>query len=132
MMNYLEFVNDSYVSWNIQHNFNGFFFNKIPLFKKLKLREVMTFKGIWGNLNDSNNPGLNPSLIQFVKTPDGRAQTFTLRSKPYMEASVGVANIFKALRIDLLKKLNYLDHPDVPKLFGVKGLGLRFGAELNF
>jgi hypothetical protein len=131
-MNYMEFVNDSYVSWNIEHSFNGFFFNRIPLFKKLKLREVATFKGIWGSLSNGNNPDLNHSLIQFIKKPDGQAQTFTLNSKPYMEASFGVSNIFKVIRIDLLKRLNYLDHPDVPQLFGVKGLGIRFKAGFDF
>ncbi|MEM6320529.1 MAG: DUF5686 family protein [Bacteroidota bacterium] len=66
MMNFLEFTNDAYVSWNMQHSFNGFIFNRIPLLKKLKLRELITFKGVWGSLRDANNPNLNPELIQFT------------------------------------------------------------------
>ncbi|MFT6807361.1 MAG: hypothetical protein ACJA01_000581, partial [Saprospiraceae bacterium] len=27
---------------------------------------------------------------------------------------------------------NYLDHPDVPELFGVKGLGLRARVKVEF
>ncbi len=84
-----EFANDAYVSWKTEHFFNGFIFNKIPLFKRLNLREVITFKGVWGNLSDKNNPLKNPGLIQFINNEDGRQQTFTLESKPFMEASAG-------------------------------------------
>lgn len=132
MMNFLEFTNDAYVSWNIQHYFNGFIFNKIPLFKKLKLREVITFKGVWGSLRDANNPNLSPELIQFTRDVNGAQETFTLDEKPYMEASVGVTNIFKVGRIDLVKRLNYLDNPNVPTLFGSKGLGIRFMVKFEF
>ena len=43
----------------------------------------------------------------------------------YMEASVGVANIFKVLRIDYVRRLNYLDHPNVAKW----GIRARFKLE---
>ena len=41
LMNVEEFVSDHYVGLNIDHYFNGFFFNKIPLLKKLRLRELI-------------------------------------------------------------------------------------------
>src|SRR5690606_31144004 len=44
LMNFLEFVSDHYAAINIDHNFNGFFLNKIPLLSKLKLREMVSFK----------------------------------------------------------------------------------------
>lgn len=132
MMNFLEFTNDAYVSWNMQHYFNGFIFNKIPLLKKLKLREVITFKGVWGSLRDANNPNLNPELIQFTRDATGQLETFTLDDKPYMEASVGITNIFKVGRVDLVQRLNYLDNPNVPSLFGVEGLGIRFMVKFEF
>ncbi len=34
-------------------------------------------------------------------------------------------NIFKFGRIDIVKRLTYLDNPNMPVLFGVKGLGIR-------
>ena len=132
MMNFLEFTNDAFVSWNMQHYFNGFIFNKIPLLKRLKLREVITFKGVWGSLNDVNNPNLHPELIQFTTDANGQQETFTLDEKPYIEASVGVANIFKVGRIDLVQRLNYLDNPNVPELFGTTGLGIRFMVKFEF
>ena len=37
-MNFLEFVSDRYVSLNMDHSFNGFIFNKIPLDKKAEIK----------------------------------------------------------------------------------------------
>lgn len=132
LMNYLEFTSDAYLSWNIEHYFNGFIFNKIPLLKQLKFREVITFKGVWGSLSDQNNPTINKDLIQFIQNTNGEVETTTLQSKPYMEASVGILNILKFGRIDLVKRLTYLDAPNVPVLFGAKGLGIRFMLRFEF
>ena len=113
LMNFLEFVSDHYASLNIDHNFNGFFFNKVPLLKKLKLRESVSFKILYGGLRDENNPAYDPSLLLFPTTATGAVMTHTLEREPYMEGSVGVGNIFKLLRVDLVKRFNYLDHPVV-------------------
>lgn len=131
MMNYQEFVNDVFVWAGVEHYLNGFFFNRIPLFRKLKLREVISFKGIYGQLSDQNNPLKNPELIQFVEE-DGRPITYTLEDRPYMEASAGVMNIFKFGRIDMVKRLNYLENPEVPEMFGVKGLSMRIKMSFSF
>ncbi len=132
MMNFLEFASDEYVKLNFRHYFNGFFFNRIPLLKKLKLREVITFKSIYGGLADGNDPNKNPNLIQFTRTEDGIQETFSLNDKPYMEASFGILNIFKVLRLDFIKRLTYLDNPNIPELFGVKGLGIRGRVYVEF
>ena len=113
LMNFLEFVSDRYASINIDHNFNGFFFNKIPLLNKLKLREVMSFKGLYGGLRAENNPFANISSMRFVQNEDGVAITNSLNRGPYMEGSVGVGNIFKILRVDLVKRFSYLNNPMV-------------------
>lgn len=113
LMNFLEFVSDHYASLNIDHNFNGFFFNKIPLLKKLKLRENASFKILYGGIRNENNPALDPSLLTFPVNQDGVSTTHSLDREPYMEGSVGIGNIFKLLRVDLVKRFNYLDHPVV-------------------
>jgi hypothetical protein len=113
LMNFLEFVSDHYASINIDQHFAGFFFNKIPLLKKLKWREVATFKAIYGGLSDQNNPSLHPSLYQFPVTSTGQPITYALGKTPYMEGSVGIENIFKFVRVDLVRRFTYLDHPDV-------------------
>jgi hypothetical protein len=137
MMNFMEFVADEYVNLNIQHFFLGAIFNEIPLLKKLKLREIVTMKFLYGRLTDDNNPNLpaNEDLIQFQNTSTpllSQPLTYTLNSEPYIEGSFGVSNIFKFLRVDLVKRFTYLDNPNVPNLFGVSGLGLRFRFKVEF
>jgi len=113
LMNFLEFVSDHYVSINIDHNFNGFFFNKVPLIKRLKLREVVSFKALYGGLRNENNPNLQSGLYRFPVYENGAQRTYALGNEPYMEGSVGVGNIFKLLRVDLVKRFNYLNNPEV-------------------
>lgn len=113
MMNFQEFVSDHYVSLNIDHNFNGLILNRIPLLRKLKWREYITFKGLYGGLRTENNPYNDPSLLQFPVNENGVPITYALGKKPYMEGSVGVGNIFKVLRFDMVRRFNYLSNPDV-------------------
>ena len=125
LMNFLEFVSDKYFSINAYHNFGGFFFNRIPLLKKLKWREVVTAKALWGGLDDRNRPSKENGLLLFPVDDQGNTITYTLEKKPYVEASVGVANIFKVVRIDLVRRLTYLDHPGISKT----GVRMRFKLE---
>ncbi|MBO9564947.1 MAG: carboxypeptidase-like regulatory domain-containing protein [Niastella sp.] len=114
MMNFMEFVSDHYVSVSTDYYFNGFIFNKLPLIKKLKLREVAGFKLLYGGVRKENNPAYNNNTFLFPKDEDGTTTTFSLGNKPYMEANVGIGNIFKVLRVDLVKRLSYLENPDAP------------------
>lgn len=116
LMNFLEFVSDQYVSLNIDHSFNGFFFNKIPLLKKLKLREVITCKVLYGSLGKINNPDYQNDLFILPVEKNGLLLTNPLGKLPYIEASVGVSNILKIFRVDLIKRFNYLNHPNVSDL----------------
>jgi hypothetical protein len=126
LMNFLEFASDHYASLNIDHSFNGFFFNKIPLLEKLKWREVVNFKGLWGGIRDQNNPSLHPDLLRFPVDGAGTPITNALGSTPYIEGSVGVSNIFKILRVDYVRRFTYLDHPDVARS------GVRFFMKFDF
>ena len=132
MMNFLEFVTDQFVSLNAEHYFYGYFLNRIPGIRRLKLREVVSFKAFYGSLSDENNPNLNPDLLQFPTNNDGNISTFLIGSEPYMEASVGFTNILKVLRFDVVQRMNYLDQPNVPALFGQKGLGIRVRIHVEF
>jgi hypothetical protein len=125
LMNYEEFVSDHYAGINIDHFFNGFFFNKIPLLKKLRFREVIAGKLLYGGVRDENNPDKNPEQMKFPMT-NGMTTTYALGSQPYLEASVGIYNILSIFRLDLVKRFTYLDHPDI------SGLGLRISGNFNF
>ncbi|MFI5217905.1 MAG: DUF5686 family protein [Bacteroidia bacterium] len=127
LMNFLEFIHDEYVGLNYQHFFNGFFFNKIPLLKELELREACSIKVLYGRITDNNNPAYHPGeLFIFPIDENGKPITFTLEGKPYIEVSAGVMNVFKILRVEIIKRLTYLDNPNV------SDIGFRARAKFDF
>jgi hypothetical protein len=119
LMNFLEFVSDRYASVNIDHGFGGFFLNKVPLLKRLQLREFASLKAVYGGVRKENNPDLDPTLLQFQTNPAGLRTTYIFGNTPYVEGSIGLGNILKFLRVDLVRRFNYLDHPNVPK-YGIR------------
>ena len=116
LMNFLEFVSDKYVTLYIDHYFNGAIFNKIPLLKRLKWREVVTGKILYGSLSNQNNPKYQNDLFRFPVDANNNPTTFTLDKQPYIEVSAGIANIFKFFRFDLVKRLTYLNNPNVSSI----------------
>jgi hypothetical protein len=119
LMNFLEFVSDRYAAVNIDHHFNGFLFNRVPLLQKLNLREIISMKVLWGAVRDENR-GDVPGQIRFPRDPSGVTTTFSLNGQPYVEGSVGIGNIFRLLRLDLVKRFTYLDNPVVAE-WGIRG-----------
>ena len=120
LANRMEFISDQQVTWNINYNMGGWLFNRIPYLNILKLREVFGFRGVWGSLSEKNDPTHNNKLILF---PTG---TYTLEKRPYMEASIGIDNIFGFFRIDYIRRLSYPDHPHTDKS------AFRLGFEASF
>jgi hypothetical protein len=115
LMNFMEFLSDKYASINLEHNFNGFILNKIPLVKRLQLREIVTMKVLSGSLSNKNDPTKSSGLYQFPQDKHGRIMSSGLGSTPYIEGSVGLSNIFKILRVDLVRRFTYLDNPHISK-----------------
>ena len=115
-LDFYEFVSDTYTSFHLEHNFNGRFFSRIPFLRKLNLREIVSLRGVWGDISDENitlNTTNNPNNI-LLAAPN---------EKPYYEYSFGIGNIFKVFRIDFNFRGNYLNkemYPDARK-FGVTG-----------
>lgn len=106
MMNLYEFASDSYLSVTAEHHFNGFFFNRLPLLRKLKWREIVYGKGLIGDI--SNRNCRENAIMDFPSTLGDV-------NKPYFEAGVGIENIFRFFRIDGVWRLSHLDHPGVSK-----------------
>lgn len=109
MMNYYEFISDQYASLFIVHHFDGFLLDRIPLLRKLKWREVVGMRAVYGSMAKVNK--------EILVDPNAFS---TLSKKPYVEAGFGVENIFKILRFDFIYRLTYLNNPDIAK-FGIRG-----------
>lgn len=120
LMNAMEFIHDAYASWDVTYYLNGFVFNRIPLFKRLKWREVLSCRGLYGSLSDKNNPALHSDLFAF---PAGAT---TMHHTPYVEVGAGIENIFKVLRFDYVWRLTYRDAPGIDKT------GLRISLHMTF
>lgn len=122
LMDPMEFINDRYVSWETTYFMNGALFNRLPLIKRLQLREVFAFRGWYGDLSNKNNPWKNGNegLYAF---PDN---SYLMNNGPYMEFSCGLDNIFKLIRLDYVWRLSYRHHPHTPNS------GLRMKMQFSF
>lgn len=128
MINNMEFMSDRFVSLSVQWDLSGKLFNRIPLLKHLKWREVIGFKTLYGDLTDKNNPYKQApgSDLFLFPSRNGAPTSFAMGKTPYMELNVGVHNIFKFLRVDYVRRLNYLGLPNVKKN------GVRFVLQFDF
>ena len=123
MLRNMEFFMDRRIFWSVAWNMNGKIFNRIPLLKKLKLREYVAFRGVWGSLTDKNNPEMNANDDMLYRFPEG---SYAIDgSRPYMELAVGIRNIFKLFGVDYVRRLNYHEH-------GAKKNGVRFNLTFSF
>ncbi len=123
LMDPVEFINDQSVSWHLTYYMNGLVLNRIPVIRKLQLREVFSFRGLWGGLDKRNDPESTDNPAGLFAFPVG---TYRMDNRPYMEVSAGVENIFKVFRIDYVWRLTYREHEEVDKR------GVRFGVHFRF
>ena len=122
LVNNMEFLNDRYASLDVWWNMNGKILNRIPLLKKLKWREYIGVKCLWGDLTTKNNPYLekNKGDATLMYFPEG---AYVMNSnKPYVEVVAGVSNIFKILSVQYVRRLTYNDLPTAHK----QGIRFRF------
>ncbi len=126
MLHNMEFFMDRKLFWSVSWDMNGKLFNRIPLLKKLKFREYVAFKGIWGKLTDKNNPTLaeNADVCRLFQLPEGSYVIDS--SRPYMEIVAGIHNILKFFSVEWVHRLSYNEHP------GTKKNGVRFGLQVSF
>jgi len=122
LLDVMEFALDQSISWDVTYYLNGWLLNRVPLIKRLKWREVLSFRGVYGSLSDRNSPARHDDLLRF---PDGTLCQ-DMGGKPYMEAGVGLDNIFRLFRVDYVWRLTHRDTP------GVDRWGIRFNLHINF
>lgn len=111
LLNYYEFVTDTYVSLHLEHNFGGRLFSRIPIVRNWDLREIVSVRGVWGQLSEEN---------QLLNASTSHPVLMAPSQEPYWSYSFGIANIFKVFRIDFHFRGNYFDNPDA-RSFGVTG-----------
>lgn len=136
MLRNMEFLNDRYASLLLNWDLDGKVLNRVPLLKKMKLREFVGFKMLYGHLTERNDPMKRPNDNELLKFPYRDAyqnqSSFAMGSKPYMEFTVGVSNIFKIFSIQYVRRLNYYDHPDIYGGDKLQKNGVRFGVDFRF
>lgn len=135
-MDFFEFASDSWATLLIDHNFYGFFLGKIPLLKKLQLREAITLRATWGNLSARNDGSWtadadggkalsNPDASALMYFPEGMK---SLGKIPYVEAGFAITNILRLFRVDFIWRCTHRDDPRPhPRNFVVNA-----GIELKF
>ena len=125
LINNMEFLNDRYSSLDVSWDMNGKIFNHLPLIKHLKWREYIGIKCLWGSLTDKNNPYLaqNAGSSLLMQFPEG---SYVMDHRPYMEAIIGVHNIFKLFHVEYVHRLSYQELPTAHKN------GVRFTFRMTF
>ncbi len=119
-MNQYEFVSDIYATLFINHSFDGFLLNRIPLIRKLKWRSLVAGKAVIGQLRNENLLA-NDLTVNFTKVP---------YPVPYAEIGTGIENIFKIFRVDAIWRLTHLDH--LPTEPTPQRVSLRLSLQVEF
>ncbi|MBR5256701.1 MAG: carboxypeptidase-like regulatory domain-containing protein [Bacteroidales bacterium] len=96
-MNYYEFASDRWVTASYEHNLDGFILGKIPFIRLMDLREVLTVRTAWGTISPQNKENAVYQLLPGMGALE----------KPYVEAGIGVSNIFRIFRIDGFWRLTH-------------------------
>ncbi|TCP23582.1 carboxypeptidase-like protein [Tenacibaculum skagerrakense] len=107
LLNFYDFVTDTYVSTHLEHHFNGFILNRIPLVRKLNLRSLLTFRAAYGTVSDANR-ALNDGV---VNTAGIQNIQYNAPNKVYYEYGFGFENIgygnLRFLRVDAIWRSDY-------------------------
>lgn len=107
LLDFYEFETDQYATFQLEHNFGGRIFARIPYLRKLNWRETIGIKGIYGTISDKNR-ALNASGLVYNAPENG-----------YWEYNAGIANIFKVFKLEFSWRGTYIT-PQTNN-FGIKG-----------
>lgn len=99
LMYNMEYAMDKYVLMHNELMLNGLILNQIPVIKLLNLREMFSLKMLYGVLNNDHSSMLDyPDYLKPL-------------NKPYVEAGIGVSNIFRILTLQSVWRLANINEP---------------------
>jgi hypothetical protein len=114
LLDYYDFVADTYVEGHFEHHFNGLLMNRVPLLKELKLRSLLTFRGVYGTISDQSKEINRSSIFYVAPSP-----------KPYYEYGFGFENIgvgnLRPFRLDFIWRNDFQNYNgSVNPKFGIR------------
>lgn len=120
LLDYYDFVADTYIEGHFEHHFNGFLMNKIPIVKKLNWRSVLTFRAVYGTISEGSK-AINRSSIVY------NAPTQLYYEYGFGFENIGYGNI-RPFRLDFIWRgdLPNIKTPINPKF------GIRIGLKTSF
>ncbi len=107
VLDFYEFQTDQYATFQLEHNFGGRIFSRIPYLRKLNWRETVGVKGVYGTISDANKK-INASGLVYQAPQNG-----------YWEYNAGIGNIFKVFKLECSWRGSYFG-PET-RNFAIKG-----------
>ncbi|MGV8139399.1 MAG: DUF5686 family protein [Mangrovibacterium sp.] len=117
LLHFASFAHNLYTNTHLHFNGGGVILNRVPLVRKMKLREIVSLKCHYGDLTKSYEGVFD---LPGYYTNDFK--------EPYAEIGFGITNIFKVLRVEYVHQLNSYYRN---RSFTDNG-GFRFRAEMSF
>lgn len=101
LLDYYDFVTDTYINGHFEQHFNGFIMNKLPLINKLRLRSLAFARFAYGTISEKNISTNATNLI------------YNAPNKLYWEYGFGIENIgfgnFRFFRVDFVWRSDFND-----------------------
>ncbi len=113
LLDYYDFITDTYINGYFEHHFNGFIFNRIPYVSKARLRSLVFARFAYGTLSNRNKEATISNIV------------FNSPERLYWEYGFGIENIgignFRFIRVDFVWRNDFNDVNGVrnPK-FGIR------------
>lgn len=120
LLDYYDFVADTYIEGHFEQHFNGLILNRIPIIKKLNWRSLLTFRSVYGTISNGSKE-INQSSIHYIAP-----------TKLYYEYGFGFENIgygnVRPFRLDFIWRSDFqnFNGPVNPKF------GIRIGLKTTF
>lgn len=100
----LEYVADKYLRFQTTYHMRGLLFNRIPLIKRLRLREVISLHGYWGGMSQINStPREGMPYLPSTSMP--------MNNRLHLEVGAGIDNIFTLFRVEYFYRIT---DPHIP------------------